>query len=225
MNYTQEFYKRIKLENDCWIWTGILNNKIPVIHMTCSQIRAKQFAIENIICKKYIKGQEVINTCNNILCVNPVHLIQGGTIEYLRFHGKKNGDCLEWTLDKLKSGYGRITFNKKRYVVHRLIWELINGPIPERYVICHACDNPSCFNINHLFLGTQKDNIQDAKSKNRMKTKWVTGENHPNAKLTDKDVFNIRKLYSTNKYSQKQLSVKYMVSDNTISRIVNNKYR
>jgi len=55
----------------------------------------------------------------------------------------------------------------KNLRVHRLMWEAVNGPIPEGYYILHTCDNPPCINPNHLFLGTQADNIHDSQAKGR----------------------------------------------------------
>lgn len=72
------------------------------------------------------------------------------------------------------SGYGRIArgrrgeFHKKNSaLVHRLSWELHNGPIPEGLLVLHRCDNPPCIRPDHLFLGTAKDNSDDKCAKGR----------------------------------------------------------
>jgi hypothetical protein len=72
--------------------------------------------------------------------------------------------CVEWTGRTNGRGYGK---DGKTYA-HRDAWELANGPIPAGMVICHSCDNPLCVNPDHLFLGTQKENMQDAGAKGRL---------------------------------------------------------
>jgi len=75
--------------------------------------------------------------------------------------------CLDWPGGTSRNGYGVIYFDGKRVSTHRLAWELVNGPIPEGMVICHKCDNPPCCNPEHMFLGTQSDNLADMAAKHR----------------------------------------------------------
>jgi len=74
--------------------------------------------------------------------------------------------CVEWT-GWTGRGYGLIRICGKCYRVHRLAWQEKHGPIPAGLFVCHRCDNPSCFNVRHLFLGTQSDNMSDAAAKGR----------------------------------------------------------
>lgn len=108
---------------------------------------------------------------------------------------KKNLDgCWEWTASK-SNGYGHLNYANKttKYkgrIAHRISWELQNGPIPEGLWVLHRCDNPSCVNPAHLFLGTHNDNMADMVAKGRSVGK--KGENHRSAKLTEVEVIRIR---------------------------------
>jgi hypothetical protein len=79
--------------------------------------------------------------------------------------------CWDWSAKKDKNGYGRFSPNgmNSQMPAHRFSWELHNGPIPEGMFVCHRCDNPSCTNPEHLFLGTPQDNMSDKVAKGRWK--------------------------------------------------------
>lgn len=89
--------------------------------------------------------------------------------------------CIEWQGYKNELGYGRRRFNGTKQLVHRMVFELTHEgmPIPFGLLVCHRCDNPSCVNPAHLFLGTQKDNIRDSINKGRTnpsqrgKERWI----------------------------------------------------
>ena len=127
--------------------------------------------------------------------------------------------CVEWNSKKDKSGYGSFYYEGKSYRTHRLSWMMRFGEIPVGMFICHHCDNPSCVNVEHLFLGTPKENTADKFSKNR--GNLPQGEEHWKSKLTKKDVLKIRKLYKNKKYKQVELSEMFGVTQAQISYIVN----
>jgi hypothetical protein len=102
--------------------------------------------------------------------------------------------CWEWTAFR-KNNYGRIilpTGRKRGQVVyaHRLSWELRNGPIPDGLFVCHKCDNPPCVNPDHLFLGSNDDNMADMHAKGR--GVQPCGAEHGRALFTDEQVREIR---------------------------------
>lgn len=124
----------------------------------------------------------------------------------------KSGDCWEWTAAKRPKGYGVLKMGGKCVSAHRLSWTLANGPIEEGLCVLHQCDNRGCVNPDHLFLGTQKDNMHDMAQKKR--STW--GVTHPNARLHPYDVIQIR---SCDTLTQLELADLYEVSKALISRI------
>jgi hypothetical protein len=76
-------------------------------------------------------------------------------------------ECWIWTGALTDCGYGRVRYHQKGWKAHRLAWVLTHGSIAEGMDILHKCDNPPCCNPNHLFTGTQADNIADMVSKGR----------------------------------------------------------
>jgi hypothetical protein len=107
---------------------------------------------------------------------------------------------MEWAMFTNANGYGVTRYNGKACLAHRVSYEISKGDIGGACV-CHSCDNPSCVNPEHLFLGTHKDNMDDMRSKGR---KW--------SKLSFEDVAEIRR----SNESSESLSVKYGVSARTI---------
>lgn len=75
--------------------------------------------------------------------------------------------CVIWLGHVGHSGHGQVFFNGKLERTHRVAWIKANGDIPEGVSVLHKCDVASCVNPNHLFLGTQKDNMSDMRLKNR----------------------------------------------------------
>jgi hypothetical protein len=121
--------------------------------------------------------------------------------------------CWEWTGSRNKYGYGVIGINWKTKLTHRVAYELKNGPIPEGLFVCHHCDNPCCVRPDHLFLGSQKDNMIDMVKKGREGT----------SKLKESQVIEIRRLYKTGLFTQQELGNKFGVSHRQIGYIINKK--
>lgn len=132
-------------------------------------------------------------------------------------------NCWKWTSSLDKDGYGLITIykNNKAHNVrsHRASYEMFTGKlIPKRMVICHTCDNPKCVNPNHLFLGTQKDNIRDKVNKGRQ----PRGDKNYNAKLSWDIVGEIRYKYNNNVNTIEELSKLYKSNISDVSLIISN---
>lgn len=79
---------------------------------------------------------------------------------------KSNNECWNW-IGACCRGYGLIRINRKNILSHRFSWGIHFGRIPEGLCVLHECDNRRCVNPNHLFLGTNQDNVDDKVNKNR----------------------------------------------------------
>lgn len=106
----------------------------------------------------------------------------------------RSGDCWLWTANKSGTGYGKIGSgppDHKSLLAHRVSWSIANGEVPDGMFVCHRCDNPSCVNPDHLFLGTAMDNMADMVGKDR----HARGERGGNRILTDRQVFEIKDMF------------------------------
>lgn len=111
---------------------------------------------------------------------------------------RSDDECWNWTANKLKRGYGLFYQTQPRATLyaHRFSWVLHFGPIPNKLQVCHRCDNPSCVNPKHLFVGTALDNIRDMDAKNRRKTIPCPKGKVLNSKITRDIAQQIRELYA-----------------------------
>lgn len=136
-----------------------------------------------------------------------------------RFWGKvnKTDTCWIWNAQRNSKGYGWFDYKGKGIKAHRMVWILTHGEIPKGLCVLHHCDNPSCVNPDHLFLGTYKDNSEDMIKKGRSKLCGNhKGGNHH--KLNGIDIIRIRTLLNQGA-KMKDLSVEYHICYSHISRI------
>ena len=129
------------------------------------------------------------------------------------------GPCWVWIAGKFRHGYGAIAIAGRLRKAHRFSWELHFGPIPDGLCVLHRCDNPSCVNPDHLFLGTDADNMADRDQKGRQ----AKGQRHL-AKLTEDQVREIRRRYQRDSAisGSTALAREFGTSHQTILRVVKN---
>lgn len=141
------------------------------------------------------------------------------TEEFIRKRVNRNENgCWEWKGAKHKQGYGNVRYEGKTHLAHRLSWKIFKGEIPDGFMVCHKCDNSSCVNPEHLFLGTQKDNVSDAIEKERFKP----GKLPRQTKLQWDQVQEIKNLH-LNGMTRKKLQEKFHVSQTCIAKIITGK--
>lgn len=151
---------------------------------------------------------------NNTRKYSPRHQsAQERLLEYSFFN---QSGCIEWTGAKNKRGYGILKWERKSTLAHRLAYETFCEEIPKEKHVLHKCDNPKCINTDHLFLGSNKENVNDRVLKNRSFS--PKGEKNNKAILSKKDILVIRKL----KEPYSVIAKKFGVCKSTIGWIKTN---
>ena len=127
-----------------------------------------------------------------------------------------DSECWIWRGAKHRQGYGNISFNKKNQLLHRVAWQIYKGDIPGNLLVCHKCDVTSCCNPEHLFLGTQQDNVDDAVTKKKFEKRAKLKRRN---KLNYEQVQEIKKLHSLGS-TRKELREKFSVGETCIAKIL-----
>lgn len=140
---------------------------------------------------------------------------------------KPDNECWIWRGKLDKSGYGEFYFpyrEGKHTRAHQVSWIIHFGLFEDKMSVCHICDNPSCVNPNHLFVGTQADNNADRDRKGRRRSRFLYGKDHPQHgtnskfhKLSENDVRKIRELRG--KQTLRETAEMFGVSHGLISNI------
>lgn len=126
--------------------------------------------------------------------------------------------CWYWRGGLDSGGYGTVSGAENK--AHRRAWRLFRGPIPPGLKVLHKCDVRSCVNPDHLFLGTQLDNVHDMVAKGRDRHTPMFGERNPMARLTLERVEQIREMYAGGGWTMKRLAAEFGVTTMTVHRAV-----
>lgn len=208
--------------------TGLKFNRWTVVSEASKLAGAKQTGkFWNCVCecgtKRVVYGETIrsgrskscgcLKAEKSSIAMKAMRLRQSGSLQYRFFSRlvKLDNGCWQWRSHTDKDGYGILQSAHRNIRAHRLSYEIHKGAIPEGMIVCHHCDNQGCVNPDHLFVGTQKDNAQDALRKGR----HYVGEKNGRSKLTEK---NIKKIL-TSELNDQQLADKFGVTRSTISSV------
>jgi hypothetical protein len=137
-----------------------------------------------------------------------------------RFEAKftKTDGCWNWNKGHAftGNGYGMIYYKSGMRTAHRIAYQLYKGDIPNGSWVLHTCDNRSCVNPNHLYLGDRKQNVKDMLDRGRLAD--TSGENNGRSKLTLNEIDEIKYLHSK-RFTCRGIANMYGVSHQLISRI------
>lgn len=143
----------------------------------------------------------------------------GHSIDRFWRHVQKSDGCWLWTAGTVRYGYGSLNFYERTTLAHRASWEIHFGAIPDGLYVLHHCDVPACVRPDHLYLGTQADNIRDMIERGRHGSKthpeWSSrGSDRYNALLDENKVKEIRRLNGS--VSDCELARRFGVTYSTI---------
>jgi len=200
----------------------IINGVILTEKQRCNADNCTRPAVSRGLCDKHYRRARKLGDPN----IETRPMVYGDEIE--RFHQKyipePNSGCWIWIGGTRANGSGNLYSRHSRndgisINGHRFSQIIHKGPIPDNLYVCHTCDNTLCVNPDHLFLGTQQDNMTDMKDKNRS-NKSRGQDKIGLAKLTNKDAEKIRK---DSTHSQSELGRIFNVAQTTIHRIKSGK--
>lgn len=211
--------KTIHCDNGCWLWQGVTTNggygeirdngKSKKVHRVMWELEHGTIPL----------GGAILQMCDNRLCVNPAHLrlelkTPRSNDFWSKINIKREDECWEWNCSAQKWGYGWLRIKGKNYLAHRLAYEFVHGEIPQGLHVLHKCDNPPCCNPNHLFLGTQADNVEDMKVKGRGRKSVLSPEQREE----------IKEMYFTQGCTQKEIAEHLGLRKHLVQRAISHRY-
>lgn len=214
------FWSQVQVGSDdeCWLWTGKIDKSgYGLFNFRFNRNNTHVYAWK-MVNSVPLNRRQLTHICGNKLCCNPKHIFlysdpQAIAARFWASVDKRGSDeCWEWQGCRNRSGYGVIAVNGKPVIASRLSYELQHGDIPEGMCVCHKCDNRPCVNPNHLFLGTDADNMADRDRKSRQ----ACGERTNHNVLVESQVREIKALTDI---TVRELARRYGVSDATIKNI------
>jgi len=220
----RRFWSKVVKGDGCWIWTGATSGHgygILWRGMEASDY-IHAHVLSWLIHNGDFDGDFVFHSCPNRLCCAPSHLYietsaSSQTLFQKRFWEKvtKTDACWLWNGYRNACGYGCAGIGgRKTMLAHRAAWEMVNGPVPAGMRVLHTCDIPACVRVDHLWIGTQQENIADMIAKGRM----ARGEQR-SRKLTAQQVTEIRYARTSGMFLS-ELAKKYRIGYGTVHAII-----
>lgn len=214
-------------ETACWPWQGtILERGQGQFNFEGKTWRTKPLAY---YLSNKVKPETIVSLCKNKACCNPKHIKSVSRKEYdASFRGnteedfwklvniKSDNECWLWMGHTSPSGYGIAQWKNSPRRAHRLAYFYKNGVLNKTDLILHSCHERRCCNPLHLRAGTHEDNMKDMVAAKRA----AVGSRNGLAKLTEKQVIEIRKIYRAEKISQRKLAKQFKVNQAVINDIL-----
>ena len=235
----ERFWDFVEARGEHLIWTGPTVAGAPQAHLARypRRIRLRAYVVAWHLLGQSEMSQLLLRACDEPACIAPEHYrpgdlgdlphnsLEARTATFWARVDRSGGDdaCWPW------GGYTPLRYGRPTYPMtsidgesmgaHRAAWVLTHGPVPVGVFVCHTCDNPPCVNPAHLWLGTPSENSADMARKGRARPgkrspdalTW-RGQDAPAAKLTNDQVVEMRRLYSTGEWSFASLAARYGVS-------------
>lgn len=139
----------------------------------------------------------------------------------LYYEVDEESGCWEWKNSLDEWGHGRIYIGHEARYAHRVAYELEHGEIPDGKQINHGCRNASCVNPDHLYAGTQQENVQDETDAGVWTDSRPRGSQVGTSSLTESDVAEIKALWEMGGHTQREIAERYETVQQNVSRIVN----